>query len=140
VIAQGRDAHAVSQPRKCGGQDATTERLRIDRQLEEAMVKGPDPLHLAEVFGLDGKTAMRYADSARALLEQAAGAGPDGALWNSGIPRPLLSRSPVLLTSLPTLASLTGPRGKRGRTATGRLGRAFYEGHRELTGVTPTRW
>jgi hypothetical protein len=54
------------------GQDATLERLRVDRQLEEAMVKGPDPLHLAEVFGLDEKTAMRYADSARALLEQAA--------------------------------------------------------------------
>ncbi|MFB0619431.1 hypothetical protein [Streptomyces sp. AGS-58] len=27
---------------------------------------------LAEVFGLDEKTAMRYADSARALLQQAA--------------------------------------------------------------------
>ena len=50
------------------GQDATLERLRVDRQLEEVMVKGPDPLHLAEVFGLDEKTAMRYADSARALL------------------------------------------------------------------------
>ncbi|MFF2149231.1 hypothetical protein [Kitasatospora sp. NPDC058190] len=54
------------------GQAATLERLRVDRQLEEAMVHGPDPLHLAEVFGLDEKTAMRYADSARALLEQAA--------------------------------------------------------------------
>ncbi|MFB7957655.1 hypothetical protein [Streptomyces sp. NPDC056045] len=36
------------------------------------MVRGPDPLHLAEVFGLDEETAMRYADSTRALLEQAA--------------------------------------------------------------------
>ncbi|RYJ29062.1 hypothetical protein CU044_2155 [Streptomyces sp. L-9-10] len=36
------------------------------------MAKGPDPLHLAEVFGLDEKTAMRYADSALALLQQAA--------------------------------------------------------------------
>ncbi|MER0478253.1 hypothetical protein ABR737_07860 [Streptomyces sp. Edi2] len=42
------------------------------RQLEEALTHGLDPLHLAEVFGLDDKTAMRYADSARALLEQAA--------------------------------------------------------------------
>lgn len=33
---------------------------------------GPDPLHLAEVFGPDEKTAMRCADSARALLEQSA--------------------------------------------------------------------
>ncbi|MFD7017570.1 hypothetical protein [Streptomyces sp. NPDC059928] len=54
------------------GQDATPERLRVDRQLEEALTHGPDPLHLAEVFGLDEKTAMRYADSARALLRQAA--------------------------------------------------------------------
>ncbi|MFI2511513.1 hypothetical protein [Streptomyces sp. NPDC018972] len=54
------------------GQDATLERSRVGRQLEEAMVKGPDPLHLAEVFGLDEKTAMRCTDSARALLEQAA--------------------------------------------------------------------
>ncbi|WP_232792318.1 hypothetical protein [Actinacidiphila yeochonensis] len=51
------------------GQAATLERLRVDRQLEEAMVHGLDPLHLAEVFGLDEKTAMRYADSARRLLE-----------------------------------------------------------------------
>ncbi|MET9888518.1 hypothetical protein ABZZ20_36490 [Streptomyces sp. NPDC006430] len=32
----------------------------------------PDALHLAEVFGLDEKTAIRYANSARALLDQAA--------------------------------------------------------------------
>ena len=54
------------------GQDATLERLRVDRQLEEVLTHGTDPLHLAEVFGLDEKTAMRYADSARALLEQTA--------------------------------------------------------------------
>ncbi|GGW61926.1 DUF3077 domain-containing protein [Streptomyces caelestis] len=52
------------------GQDAPLERLRVDRQLEEALTHGPDPLHLAEVFGLDEKTAMRYAGSARALLQQ----------------------------------------------------------------------
>jgi hypothetical protein len=57
------------------GQDATLERLRVDRQLEEALAHAPDPLQLAEVFGLDEKTAMRYADSARALLEQAAESG-----------------------------------------------------------------
>ena len=54
------------------GQAATLEQLRVDRQLEEALAHGPDPLHLAEVFGLDEKTAMRYADTARALLVQAA--------------------------------------------------------------------
>ncbi|MFJ6015734.1 hypothetical protein [Streptomyces sp. NPDC092952] len=54
------------------GQDATLERLRVDRQLEEALTYGPDPLHLAEVFGLGEKTAMRCADSVRTLLHQAA--------------------------------------------------------------------
>ncbi|MFE3558348.1 hypothetical protein ACFXKW_26330 [Streptomyces sp. NPDC059193] len=58
--------------RELRGQAATLDRLRIDRQLEEALTHGPDPLHLAEVFGLDEKTTMRYADSARARLEQAA--------------------------------------------------------------------
>jgi integrase len=52
------------------GLPATFERLRIDRQLEEALICGPDPLHLAEVFGLDPKTAIRYASSARDLLER----------------------------------------------------------------------
>ncbi|MFJ2778131.1 hypothetical protein [Kitasatospora sp. NPDC087315] len=54
------------------GQTATLERLRVDRQLEEALVHGPDPLHLAEVFGLAEKTAIRYAESARMLLGEAA--------------------------------------------------------------------
>ncbi|TWE15235.1 hypothetical protein [Kitasatospora atroaurantiaca] len=48
---------------------ATLERLRVDRQLEEALTHGPDPLHLSLVFGIDEKTAIRYADSARRLLE-----------------------------------------------------------------------
>ncbi|MGQ4458420.1 hypothetical protein [[Kitasatospora] papulosa] len=51
---------------------ATLERLRADRQLEEALTHGADPLHLALVFGIDEKTAIRYADSARALLGEAA--------------------------------------------------------------------
>ena len=51
------------------GQHATLERLRVDRQLEEALTHGPDPLHLAVVFGLDEKTAIRYATAARQLLE-----------------------------------------------------------------------
>lgn len=50
------------------GQTATLERLRIHRQLDEAITLGPDPLHLAAVFGIDPKTAIRYADNARALL------------------------------------------------------------------------
>lgn len=51
------------------GQHANLERLRVDRQLEEALTHGPDPLHLAVVFGLDQKTAIRYATSARQLLQ-----------------------------------------------------------------------
>jgi hypothetical protein len=61
------------------GQAATLDRLRVDRQLEEALTHGPDPLHLAAVFGLDPKTAIRYAETARQLLtsaaEQDAGSG-----------------------------------------------------------------
>jgi hypothetical protein len=53
----------------CRGQEATVERMRVDRQLEEAMTHGPDPLRLAVVFGLDDKTAIRYAAAARYLLE-----------------------------------------------------------------------
>ncbi|MEO3805296.1 hypothetical protein [Nonomuraea sp. B1E8] len=41
----------------------TLERLRVNRQLDEALACGPDPLHLAAVFGLNPKTAIRYADS-----------------------------------------------------------------------------
>ncbi|KQW03441.1 hypothetical protein [Streptomyces sp. Root369] len=58
--------HWISAPMR--GQDATLEGLLIDRQLEEVLTHGPDPL-LAEVFGLDEKTAIRYASSARALME-----------------------------------------------------------------------
>jgi hypothetical protein len=54
------------------GQAATLERLRVDRQLEEALACGPDPLHLAAMFGLDPKTAIRYAENARQLLITAA--------------------------------------------------------------------
>ena len=54
------------------GQAATLDRLRVDRQLEEALAQGPDPLHLAAVFGIDPKTAIRYAETARQLLQTAA--------------------------------------------------------------------
>jgi len=53
-------------------QAATLERLRVDRQLQEALAHGPDPLHLAAMFGLDPKTAIRYAEDARQLLQTAA--------------------------------------------------------------------
>ncbi|MEU9213960.1 hypothetical protein AB0D27_40235 [Streptomyces sp. NPDC048415] len=40
------------------GQDATLERLRVDRRLEEALTRA-DPLHIALVFGIDEKIAIR---------------------------------------------------------------------------------
>jgi integrase len=54
------------------GQAATLERLRVDRQLQEAIACGPHPLHLAAMFGLDPKTAIRYAENARQPLITAA--------------------------------------------------------------------
>jgi hypothetical protein len=39
---------------------ANLERLRIDRQLDEALTNGADPLHLAAGFGGCGATAIRY--------------------------------------------------------------------------------
>jgi hypothetical protein len=50
------------------GLTATLERLHADRQLEEALTHGPDPLHLAAVFGIADGTAIRYAAIARQLL------------------------------------------------------------------------
>jgi hypothetical protein len=53
----------------CRGLTATLERLRVDRQLEEALTCGADPLHLAAMFGIDDTTAIRYAAIARELLQ-----------------------------------------------------------------------
>ena len=51
------------------GLAATVERLRVDRQLDEALTHGPDPLHLASVFGLGTTTAIRYAEAASRLMQ-----------------------------------------------------------------------
>jgi integrase len=56
----------------CRGLTATLERLRVDRQLEEALTHGADPLHLAAMFGIDDTTAIKYATIARQLLQTAA--------------------------------------------------------------------
>ncbi|GAA3368010.1 hypothetical protein GCM10020367_64230 [Streptomyces sannanensis] len=48
------------------------ERLRVRRRLEEVLPQGADPLHLALVLGIDEKTTIRYAQSARVLLDEAA--------------------------------------------------------------------
>jgi site-specific recombinase XerD len=56
----------------CRGLTATLERLRVDRQLEEALTCGADPLHLTAMFGIDDTTAIKYAAIARQLLETAA--------------------------------------------------------------------
>lgn len=51
------------------GLTATLERLHVDRQLDEALAHGPDPLHLSAVFGLSDQTAIRYAAAARQVLQ-----------------------------------------------------------------------
>jgi hypothetical protein len=50
------------------GLGVTLNWLRMDRQLEEALVHGPDALHLMAVFGTAENTAVRYANAARQLL------------------------------------------------------------------------
>ena len=60
----------------CRGLTATLERLRVDRQLEEALTCGADPLHLAAVFGIDDTTAIKYAAIARQLLADRRRAAP----------------------------------------------------------------
>jgi hypothetical protein len=54
------------------GQPANLTRLRQDRLLEELQAVGPDPLHLAAVFGVHATTATRYADAIRSHAEQTA--------------------------------------------------------------------
>jgi len=51
----------------CRGLTATLERLRMDRELDEALTHDADPLHLAAMFGIDDTTALRYAAIARTL-------------------------------------------------------------------------
>lgn len=46
----------------------TLERLRVDRQLEEALVHGGDPLHLAAIFGLDVPEQLLVAICRRAHI------------------------------------------------------------------------
>ncbi|MEU0872959.1 tyrosine-type recombinase/integrase [Nocardia brasiliensis] len=66
------------------GMPANLERLRIDRQLEEALACGGDPLHLAAVFGIDPSTAIRYATNARKLLDDPHAALPPQSLPTQG--------------------------------------------------------
>lgn len=51
------------------GHGISLDRMRSDRWLEEALSRGPDPLHLAAVFGISTNTAVRYARAARSILE-----------------------------------------------------------------------
>ena len=60
------------------GLEATLERLHVDRQLEESLAHGPDPLHLAAMFGIHENTAIRYANAARQLLTTAKDQDPAG--------------------------------------------------------------
>jgi len=53
------------------GAGATLNQVRMDRQLEEALSHGPDPLHLVAVFGISERAAIRYANAARQFLDTA---------------------------------------------------------------------
>ena len=74
--APGPGARQPRMLRSLRGLPATLDRLRIDRQLEEALSHGADPLHLAVVFGLDDSTAVSYAACARQLLARPHETGP----------------------------------------------------------------
>jgi hypothetical protein len=84
--------------RELRGLTATLERLRIDRQLEEAIATGPDPLHLAMLFGISETTAIRYANNARQLLESpheataSTSPGTRVSMWHTDRNTPLGSR------------------------------------------------
>ncbi|MGZ6791098.1 MAG: hypothetical protein ACXVGQ_14420, partial [Mycobacteriaceae bacterium] len=75
--------------RTFGGLGSTLEQLRVDRQLDEALTCGGDPLHLAAVFDIDAKTAVRYANNVR-------GAADDGLrdVALAGSPQPEAIPSP----------------------------------------------
>lgn len=62
------------------GQPTSLERLRIDRQLEEALAQAGDPLALAAMFGISESTAITYAINARRLLDADHDARPPGSL------------------------------------------------------------
>lgn len=62
------------------GMPASLERLRIDRQLEEALAQAGDPLALAAMFGIAESTAITYAINARRLLDADHDARPSGSL------------------------------------------------------------
>ena len=42
---------------------ASLERIRRDRQVDELLATGPDPLHFMAVFGSSATTATLYADA-----------------------------------------------------------------------------
>jgi hypothetical protein len=67
----GHDQRPVSEwwlDKPLRGLNVTPKQISMDRQLEEALNHGPDALHLAVVFAIGERTAMRYADAARELL------------------------------------------------------------------------
>ncbi|GIE91466.1 hypothetical protein [Actinoplanes regularis] len=51
------------------GLPATAAQLREDRILEEARAGGGYPLHIAAMFGLTARPALRYAKAARPQAE-----------------------------------------------------------------------
>jgi integrase len=50
------------------GMTASLERIRRDRQVDELLATGPDPLHFMAVFGSSATTATLYADAVADML------------------------------------------------------------------------
>lgn len=69
ALGLGPVSHALLAP-ALRGLPATIDRLRMDRQLDEAIAAGADPLHLAAVFGISDAAALRWATNARVLLAE----------------------------------------------------------------------
>lgn len=72
----------------------TLEKLRMDRRLEEAIATGGDPLQVAEVFGIDPSTALRYAADARALLAASHEVAPVDSTASRGLSAPAAPEPP----------------------------------------------
>ena len=95
----------------CRGLTATLERLRVDRQLEEALTCGADPLHLAAVFGIDDTTAIKYATIARQLLETAAEQhDPSGSREPQDPEQPIEPEDPSVPATDPSVRRNSGQR------------------------------
>jgi len=109
------------------GHTATLERLRQDRRLEEALASGGAPLHLAAVFGLDPKTALRYTNAARHCLRpQPKPTRPRSSRGTQGSKRPTAGEHPWVPSENPSVRLNSG--NSWGRRSNGRGSNGYESG------------